>query len=157
MRELKIQSGKAYITSNNKTAYIGGENIYGLEGVVSGQGLKTYEWFKDAMNIGDTDLDLIEEAKIEIIDPERFEFWKVECVNMDDGGLLWACTIQWARLMEQSIKEKESFTPDVSAEEAGLFEKYLNGELAITILFQCWEYGEYLLSIKNYRTHCELG
>lgn len=155
MRELNIQSGKAYITSNNKTAYIGGENIYGLEGAVSGQGFKTYEWFKDAMNIGDYNFDLIEEAKIKIIDPERFEFWKAECMNLDYGELLWACMIQWARLIEQTIKAKGSFTPYVSAKESGLFE-HPNGELAITILFQCWKYGEYLLNIKDYRTHCKL-
>lgn len=155
MNKLDVQPGRVYVTCNDKTAYIRGKNIYGLEGVVSGQGLKTYEWFRNAENIGDTDLDLIEEAKIEIIDPERFEFWKAECMNLDYGELLWACTIQWARLIEQAIREKGSFVPHVSAKEAGLFEHH-NGELAITILFQCWEYGEYLLSIKDYRTHCTL-
>lgn len=155
MKEFYIQTDIAYVTCNNKTAYIKGKNICGLNGFVSGQGLKTYKWFSNAINIGDYNFDLIEEAKIEIIDQERFEFWKAECINLDYWELLWVCTIQWARLMEQAIKAEGSFIPYVSAKEAGLLE-HPNSELAITILFQCWKYGEYLLSIKHYRTHCKL-
>ena len=156
MTELNIQPGKAFVTCNNKTAYIHDRTIVGFVGFVSGQGLKIYEWLNDATNVGDRFFDLMEEVQIEIINPKGFKFWKDECLMYYDGELLWPCILQWARLMEQKIKNGHRVIADDLAREAGLFEHH-KGELAITILYQCWEYGQILERCADYRRYCTLG
>ena len=160
MNKLDVQPGRAYITTNNKTAFISGKSASASVGFVSGQGFKPYEWLDDATNIGDDNFNLIEEAQIEITNQQRFAYWRVECIDMldaiEEGQLLWACMLQWARLMEKKIIASQKVKPHELAEEAGLFE-HDAGEYAITILFQCWKYGDILMSIGDYRPYCKLG
>lgn len=160
MNELEIQSGQAYITKSDKTAFILWKFDNGSAGgFVSGQDADFYDWNNTVSVVHDS-LDLTEEARIELKSHERFEYWKVECMTRfgeQEGGLLWVCTIQWARLMEQKIKEGQrikEIAPEL-AKDAGIVE-HPDGEFAITILYQCWKHSEDLMSIKDYRPYCTL-
>lgn len=164
MEKLEIKPGKAYITENSETAFIvcwNSSNGNILMGFVSGRNADFCEWLDNAVNTVDKSLNLIEEVKIEIKNPEKFESWKKKLMLLINDehkeGLLWACMLQWARLMEQEIKtgQKIKEIAHKLAEDAGIVE-HTDGEFAITILYQCWKHGEDLMSIKDYRPYCTL-
>ena len=163
---LQVKAGEDYVTQSGEIVAIIKQVKPFWIGYVCGVFNDAREWMDDGTNVGgDTDLDLKSERapgqlpkiKIAIKDQKKYKEWeKTLCEDYESKDLnLWICTHRFAQLMEKKMLQGNDLAAiaEESAREAGLFE-IGDGELSITMLYQCWTLGDELANIPDYRPYC---
>ncbi|PCI19190.1 hypothetical protein COB64_04070 [Candidatus Wolfebacteria bacterium] len=170
MENLLLQSNTYYATRNGEIVYIYKRVDLYFIGRIQGKDKNHREWTKDGKSFdGDIDLDLIcvnpkghiPICDISIGDNGEYNEWKQALYHNSKtrNVKLWVCIHKWGYIMEKKIRagaRVEDIAIESAKEVDGLLKgtRLKKGELAITVLYQSWQYGKNLEKVEDYQEHC---